>query len=66
MMTRFERENWLCNIQNTASEVAALYGSETVTYVLQKYGASSIESLNPVYYSEIFDELDYMTTDVRD
>ena len=65
-MMRFERENWLCNIQNAAAEVAALLGIETVKHVLQKYGARTIENLSPAYYSEVFDELDFMADDARD
>lgn len=60
-MTKNEKENWLCNIQNTAKEVTVIYGSETVTHIFQKYGARSVYDLNPVYYSEVFDELDFMT-----
>lgn len=65
-MTRFERENWLCNIQNAAAEVTALLGQETVRFILQKYGARSIEDLSPCHYSEAFDELDFMASDARD
>ena len=62
-MTRIEKENWLCNIQNTAQRVATIYGAETVIHILQKYDASSIEGLSPVYYTEVFDELDFMAND---
>ena len=65
-MTKSEKENWLCNIQNAAAEVAALLGDITVQHVLQIYGARSIEGLNPAYYSEVFDELDFMAADARD
>lgn len=64
-MTRFERENWLCNIQNAAIEVATLLGEETVRHILRKYGARSIEDLSPCHYSEVFDELDFIANDVR-
>ena len=32
-MTRSERNNWLINIENTAAEVAANVGQETVDFV---------------------------------
>ncbi len=62
-MTRIEKENWLCNIQNAAKKVAAIYGAETVIHILKKYDAHSIEGLSPVYYTEVFDELDFMASD---
>ena len=65
-MTNFEKENWICNIENAAADVASVLGKETVRHVLQKYGAASIENLAPHYYSEVFDELDFMANDARD
>ena len=65
-MMKFEKGKWLCNIHNAAAEVAALLGEETVRHVLQKYGARSIEGLSAVYYSEVFDELDFMANDACD
>lgn len=44
-MTKFEQENWICNLQNAAAAVAAHLGEETVKHVLVKYGADSIEGL---------------------
>ena len=44
-MTRSERENWLCNIQETATAVARQTSWGTVKSVLWRYGASSIEEL---------------------
>lgn len=54
------------NLENAAAEVAALLGKETVQHVLQKYGARSIEDLSPYYYSEAFDELNFIANDARD
>ena len=65
-MTNFEKENWICNIENAAADVAALLGKETVRHVLRKYGASSIENLAPQYFGEVFDELDFMANDAHD
>ncbi len=58
-MTRSERENWLCNIQNVATTVAKEIGWETVRFVLAEYGggASSIETLHPSYYESVFNVL---------
>ena len=60
------KKDWIINLENAAAEVSTLLGRETVQHVLQKYDARSIEDLSPCYYSEVFDELDFITTDARD
>ena len=60
------KKDWIINLENAAAEVSTLLGTETVQHVLQKYDARSIEDLSPCYYSEVFDELDFITTDARD
>ena len=60
------KKDWIINLENAATEVATLCGKETVQHVLQKYNARSIEDLSPCYYSEVFDELDFMANDARD
>lgn len=64
-MTKAEKENWLCNIQNTVDAVSSHIGYDTVKFILQKYGASSIEGLNPCYYPEIFSELFAIEADLK-
>lgn len=65
-MTKMERENWLCNIQNTTDAVTNQTSWETALSVLQRYGASSIETLNPGDYPEVFSELYAIEADTRD
>ena len=60
------RMDWVISIQNAAAEVAALLGTETVKFVLRKYGTDSIETLAPQYFSEVFAELDFMAKDAKD
>ena len=60
------KKDWIINLENAAADVAALLGKETVQHILQKYDAKSIEDLSPCYYSEVFDELDFMANDARD
>ncbi len=60
------RMDWVISIENAATEVAAFLGMEAMRYVLRKYGADSIETLNPQYYSEVFAELDFMAKDARE
>ena len=65
-MTRSERENWLCNIQETATLVARQTSWGTVESVLKRYGASSIEKLNPGDYPAVFSDLYAIEADTRD
>lgn len=60
-----DKESWIINIQYAADEVASQLGYETVKHILRKYGASSIEDLSPSYYTEVFDELDFIANDLR-
>lgn len=62
-MTRDERNNWLINIENTAAEVAANVGQETVDFVLSKYGAKSVYALKCSDLSDIFSELYAIASD---
>lgn len=62
-MTRDERNNWLINIENTAAEVAANIGQETVDFVLSKYGARSIYALKSSDLSDVFSELYAIASD---
>lgn len=65
-MTKTERENWLCNIQETATLVARQTGWGTVESVLKRYGASNIEKLNPGDYPAVFSDLYAIEADTRD
>ena len=68
-MTRSEKENWLCNIQNTANAVAGgENGSEKVRFVLQEFGggATSIERLSPIYYESVWNELFDLEREMKD
>lgn len=62
-MQKSEHNNWLINIENTAAEVAANVGQETVDFVLSKYGAKSIYALKSSDLSEVFSELYAIASD---
>ena len=65
-MTTYNNGIWTTNIENAAYEIAThLGGNQLVNHVLSNYGAKSIEDLSPAHYSEAFDELDYIATDLR-
>ena len=65
-MTKTERENWLCNIQETATLVARQTSGGAVKSVLRRYGASSIEELRPSDYPAVFSDLYAIEADTRD
>ena len=64
-MTRDERENWIINIENTASTISSQVGSAVVDTVFQKYGAKSVENLNPNDLQDVFNELYAIEADLR-
>ena len=65
-MTKTERANWLDNIYSTADAVTKQASRETVLSVLKRYGAASIEDLNPSDYLEVFSDLYAIEADTRD
>lgn len=64
-MMKDERTNWIVNIENSASIIEAEIGAETVNYVLEKYGAKSIEQIASSDLSEVFSELYAIEADLR-
>ena len=64
-MKRDERENWIINIENTASTISSQVGSAVVDAVFQKYGAKSVEDLSPNDLQDVFNELYAIETDLR-
>lgn len=64
-MTKSERENWIINIENTASAISSQVGSAVVDSVFQRYGARSVEDLNPCDLPDVFNELYAIEADLR-
>lgn len=64
-MTRQERENWIINIESCADRIREEIGDETVAFVLGKYGINNIGDLKPWQYSEVFNELYAIETDLK-
>ena len=56
-VTKNERENWIINIENTASTISSQLGSAVVNGVFQRYGAHSVDDLNPIDLPDVFSEL---------
>lgn len=62
-MTKTEKQMWIINIENVASSVYSLYGSDVANSVFKRYGANGIYNLSPCYYSEVFADLDQIAND---
>ena len=64
-MSNSERENWIINIENTASYIASEIGEEVVVSTLYKFGAASIDQVVSSDLAEVFSELYAIETDLR-
>lgn len=62
-MTKYERENWIINIENTATVVEARLGSAVVESVFKRYDAHGLYDLSPSYYGEVFGDLELIAND---
>lgn len=56
-MTRSERRNWIANIESSAATVESQLGSAVINSVFERYGAHSVEDLNPSDLPEVFSDL---------
>ena len=63
-MTNKERQNWIISIENTSAFVVSYLGSAVVQSVLERFGAHSIEELNPSDLPEVFSELYAIEADI--
>lgn len=55
-----DTNNFKDNIEADANEVFQQLGSSEVEFVLQKYGATSIDELAPSDYLSVFNELEFL------
>lgn len=60
---KLSKKDWIVNIENAASAAEKIIGKESVVAVFKKYDAHGVYDLSPVYYSEVFDELDFIAND---
>lgn len=58
-----DQKNLRIGIENDASEVASIYGTEIVKGILNRYDATCIDDLNPCYYWEVFGDLELIIND---
>ncbi len=64
-MTNKERQNWIISIENTSALVESFLGSAVVNSVFERYGAHSVEDLNPDDLPEVFSELYAIEADIN-
>lgn len=60
---KLSKRDWIINVENAASRVAAEYGKTVVDSVFRRYGAHSIRNLASCYYSEVFADLEQIAND---
>ena len=61
-----DNESWRISIEQSANFIEDQDQAETVLGVFEKYNATCLDDLNPVYYSEVFNELSAIEADLRD
>lgn len=64
-MPNISDSDYIASIEESASVIGSEIGSETVDSVFRKFGANSVEDLNPTDLSEVFSELYAIEADLR-
>lgn len=64
-MPNISDSDYIASIEESASVIGSEIGSETVDFVFRKFGANSVEDLNPADLSEVFSELYAIEADLR-
>lgn len=64
-MTNNEIQSYRIGCQNSADYISSEIGSETVEFILAKYGAADIESISPSDLQDVFNELYGIEADLR-
>lgn len=64
-MPSISNSDYIASIEESASVIGSEIGSETVDFVFRKFGANSVEDLNPADLSEVFSELYAIEADLR-
>ena len=64
-MTTNEKDSYITSIEESASIISSQVGSAVVDSIFQKYGANSVEDLNPCDLPDVFSELYAIEADLR-
>lgn len=60
---KLSKRDWVINIENAASSVAAEHGQAVVDAVFCRYDAHDLSDLASCYYSEVFADLEQIAND---
>ena len=64
-MTTIEKDSYITSIEESASIISSQVGSAVVDGVFKRYGAHSVEDLNPCDLPNVFSELYAVEADLR-
>ena len=64
-MTKYERNNWVINIENTAATIASRLGSAVIDSIFNRYGARNVWDLNSSNLPDVFSELYAIEADLN-
>lgn len=64
-MTKRERDNWIVNIENTATVIESQLGAAVVESVFKRYGAHGTGGLRSSDLPDIFSELYAIEADLN-
>lgn len=60
---KLSKSDWIINIEDAASLVAAEHGKSVVDSVFRRYDAQNLNDLASCYYSEVFADLEQIAND---
>lgn len=60
---KLSKRDWVINIENAASRVAAEYGQAVVGAVFRRYDAHDLSDMASCYCSEVFADLKQIAND---
>lgn len=64
-MSSISKQDYINSIEESASIICSELGPEVVDSVFQRYGAHSVEDLDPAYLPDVFNELYAIEADLR-
>ena len=64
-MANISNSDYIASIEQSVSAISAELGSRVAESVFKRYGAHSIEDLNPAYLPDVFSELYAIEADLN-
>ena len=64
-MTTIEKDSYIISIEESVSYISSQVGTAVVDSVFQRYGAHSVDDLNPCDLPDVFSELYAIEADLR-